>query len=248
MLKQRSLRICLAASLTLFALAGGDAAQALGLQESELFFELNDTDGDLGIHASIDGGPYTRLVIKDPQGRTILDLRAQGILAAQELTQLMFESAEPSFDELDPERFFERFPAGRYSIEITRGTQKFEKKVWLSPVLAAPPSDVEVDGKPAAEDCEDLPLPVANPPVLIEWDEVTDSHPEVGKEGDVEIVRYQLFVERNDVKFAVDLPPDVTEFEVPPAITEAGGVFKFEIIARNTRRNNTAIESCFIVP
>ena len=27
--------------------------------EAEIFLELNDTDGDLGIHASIDGGPWT---------------------------------------------------------------------------------------------------------------------------------------------------------------------------------------------
>jgi hypothetical protein len=46
----------------------------------------------------------------------------------------------------------------------------------------------------------------------------------------------------------VDLPPeaDFTEFEVPEAITEEGGVFKFEIIARNGL-NNTAVETCFEV-
>ena len=33
------------------------AKDHLSLDEHELFFELNDTDGDLGIHASIDGGP-----------------------------------------------------------------------------------------------------------------------------------------------------------------------------------------------
>jgi hypothetical protein len=84
--------------------------------------------------------------------------------------------------------------------------------------------------------------------VTVRWDPVEDSHPEVGEPGPVEIVRYQFFVEQGDVKFAVDLPPTLTEFEVPTAITDAGGVFKFEIIARTDALNNTAIESCFVVP
>ena len=46
---------------------------------------------------------------------------------------------------------------------------------------------------------------------------------------------------------SVDLPPDVTDFEVPPSITTKGGIFKFEIIARTMSGNNTAIESCFSV-
>ncbi len=47
--------------------------------------------------------------------------------------------------------------------------------------------------------------------------------------------------------FAVDLPPTVTEFEIPLAIAAGGGVFKFEIIARGENLNNTAIESCLVV-
>ena len=231
-------------------LAGGSAAAAapLTLEEAELFFELNDTDGDLGLHAAIDGGPYTRLEIDDPKDNTILAISAKGRLGKQGLTQLAFESAELPFDELSPEDFFARFPEGRYEIEITRGGQEFETRVRLSHVLAGPPDHITVSGKPAAESCDDTPLPTASEPVVVDWDPVTESHPEIGDEGDVEIVRYQLFVEQGDTMFGVDLPPDVTEFEVPTAITASGGTFKFEIIARTEELNNTAIESCFVVP
>ena len=42
----------------LVALAAGTTASAQGkFEEAELFFELNNTDGDLGIHAVIDGAP-----------------------------------------------------------------------------------------------------------------------------------------------------------------------------------------------
>jgi hypothetical protein len=236
--------------LALFGLALGSAAPAgaLELDETELYFELNDTDEDLGIHASIDGGPYTLLEISDPRDRTILQLRASGRLAKQGLTQFFIESAEPSFDELDPEAFFQRFPEGEYEIEASRGGQEFETTVELSHVLAAPPGDVTVNHVAAAEDCDAVPLPMVGAPVTVRWDPVEDSHPEVGEPGPVEIVRYQFFVEQGDVKFAVDLPPTLTEFEVPTAITDAGGVFKFEIIARTDALNNTAIESCFVVP
>jgi hypothetical protein len=230
-------------------LAGGAASAArLQLEQAELFFELNDTDGDLGIHAAIDGGPYTKLEIDDPNDETILSVTAKGRLGKQGLTELDFESAELPFDELSPGAFFRRFPEGEYEIEITRGKKELEETVELSHVLAAPPSNVRVSGKPAAESCDATPLPTASEPVLVDWDPVTTSHPEIGDDGPVEIVRYQFFVEQDDVSFGVDLPPEVTEFEVPTAITSGGGTFKFEIIARTAELNNTAIESCFVVP
>jgi hypothetical protein len=105
-------------------------------------------------------------------------------------------------------------------------------------------SNITVSGVPAAENC-DAVLPVVAAPVLIRWDPVTSSHPAVGKPGRVRIRTYQLFVERDGVKLRLDLPPTVTEFEVPTGITDLGTEFKFEIIARTTTNNNTAIDSCF---
>jgi hypothetical protein len=149
----------------------------------------------------------------------------------------------------DPGDFFRRFPEGIYEIEgVTRGGTEFGKKVKLSHVLAAPPSNILLNGVfPAAESCDVDPLPSVSGPVTITWDPVTTSHPEIGKAGPVKIARYQFFVEQGDVTFGVDLPPTVTEFQVPTAITAPGGLFKFEIIARTTARNNTAVESCFVV-
>lgn len=223
------------------------SALALGLSEAELYIELNDTDGDLGLHASIDGGPYTVLEIDDPRDRTILRLTGAGSLARQGLTQFFFESAEPNFEELAPEEFFKRFPHGRYEISVVRNGEEFETKVYLSHVLAAPPAGITINGINAAESCDAEPLPVVAGPVVIHWDPVTKSHPEIGAKGPVKIARYQLFVEQGDLKMAVDLPPDITDFEVPANITAGGGQFKFEIIARTTKLNNTAIESCFVV-
>jgi hypothetical protein len=85
-------------------------------------------------------------------------------------------------------------------------------------------------------------------PVLIDWEPVTTSHPDVGRSGPVTISRYQFFVDQGGMKLSLDLPPSVTEFEIPASLTAGGGQFKFEIIARTSTGNNTAIESCFVVP
>ena len=67
--QRRPLRGILIAA-TVLALAplapAGWAQGELPFGEANLFFELNDTDGDLGIHALIDGEPWRRLEIEDP--------------------------------------------------------------------------------------------------------------------------------------------------------------------------------------
>ena len=215
------------------------------LTEAEIFLELNHTDGDLGLHASIDGQPWRSLDIEGPGESLLLSLVSRGRLATHGVTQLAFESAEPSFDELAPARFFRRFPEGRYEIDARAldGTE-MEAVATLSHILAAPPGNIFVAGLPAADNC-DAVLPQVRPPVHIEWDPVTTSHPQIGKAGPVAIEKYQLFVEGGGAQLSLDLPPTVTRVEIPELITSLGKVFKFEIIARTTRGNNTAVESCF---
>ena len=125
-----------------------------------------------------------------------------------------------------------------------QGGCAFESKVRLSHILAAPP-EATVSGLATAENCDAAVLPEVVAPVVIDWDDVTESHPEIGRTGPVKISRYQFFVEQEDIKLSLDLPPTVTTFEIPPSITAAGGVFKFEIIARTSTGNNTAVENCF---
>jgi hypothetical protein len=216
--------------------------------ETEIFFELNDTDGDLGIHGSIDGDPWLDLEIEGPGDRRLLNISSIGRLRAQGMTQLFFESAEPDFEEMEPADFFGRFPEGRYEIEgRAQEGGTMESRTVLSHVMANRPQNVRVNGMPAAESCDD-PLPMVLAPVSIDWDPVTQSHPRIGKRGPVRISRYQFFVEREGVNLSVDLPPTVTEFQIPRAITDLGRDFKFEIIARTDTGNNTAVESCFVMP
>lgn len=235
--------------LAMASLGFAPSVVAEELDEAELFFELNDTDDDLGIHMFIDGGPYTRLNVKGPDGRKLLNLRASGRLARQGLTELFTESAEPTFEELSVRKFLRRFPEGDYQIDAADGEgNEFDATVSLSHVLAAPAGNITVNGVAGVENCDVVPLPTASSPVIIDWDPVTTSHPELGASGPVEIVRYQFFAEleeNDEIKFGADLPPNVTRFRVPQEILNTGSVFKYEIIARTASGNNTAIESCF---
>ncbi len=107
----------LAAAMSAPTLAVADDDDEPELEEAFIFFELNNTDGDLGIHAKIDGDEWKKLKIKDSKGRSMLDIKVKGRLKKQGLTEIFFESAEPTFDELNPKRFFKRFPEGVYEIE-----------------------------------------------------------------------------------------------------------------------------------
>ena len=247
----------LSAALIGVAAAPVDWAQAndneIPFEEAHLYLELNDTDGDLGIQALIDGDAWKRLEIEDPNERAMLDIRVLGRLRRQGLTEVFFESDEPSFDELTPAQFLRRFPEGTYEIGgTTLDGEELESTVELSHVMPAPPQNITISGIPAAEDCDADPLPSISGPVVIDWDPVTQSHDEVGTPGvPVAVDRYQFVVEREEptlLVFSVDLPPNVTKFRVPPGFIKLGDEFKFEIVVKAAGSGNqTAVESCFEV-
>ena len=233
---------------TVGAAAQNSQAGELPFGEARLFFELNNTDGDLGIHALIDGEPWKLLEIEDPNEKVILDVLPSGRLGRHGMTELAFESAEPAFDELPPAQFFRRFPEGRYEIEgLTIEGEEMEGVVRLSHVMPAPPRHVKVNGLRSAADCDAI-LPRVSAPVVITWSPVTGSHPTIGKVGPIRVERYQVFTELvtgAESKFSLDLPPGVTRFHVPAELLRQGRDFKFEILVRALNGNQTAIESCF---
>jgi hypothetical protein len=255
-IQRRWLAVPLAAAVVSAAVpaksGNGDGEEhEIPFEEARLFFELNHTDGDLGIHSLIDGDEWKRLEIEDPNDVRMLDVLVRGRLRRQGLTEIFFESAEPPFDELAPKRFFKRFPEGVYDIGgITLDGRELDSEVRLSHVLAAPPANIRVSGIPAAANCDAEPLPSVPGPVIIDWNAVRSSHPTIGRSGPVRVDRYELVVEREEPQllvFSVELPPEVTRFEIPAGFVALGDSFKFEIIVRATNGNQTAVESCFEV-
>ncbi len=225
-------------------------------EEAFIFFELNNTDGDLGIHAKIDGDEWKRLEIEDSKGRRMLKINVKGRLKKQGLTELFFESAEPIFEDLAPEDFFKRFPEGTYEIEAeTLEGEEFEAVAVISHVMPGPPGNgvvfgVTVNGLDAdviGEDCVHS-LTSVMPPVTIAWTPVTMSHPFIGTPGElVTIDSYEVVVEIDEETpvLSIVLPSDITEIEIPDAFIGLTDEWKFEILAKLANGNATAVESCF---
>lgn len=246
--------VCSAICLVFIAPVFADDEEEPFFEEAFIFFELNDTDGDLGIHAKIDGDPYKRLKIVCE--KKLLDLKVKGSLRKQGLTELFFESAEPDFEELSAEEFFERFPEGDCEIKgTTLDGEKVETETTITHLMPAPPVTF-VNTDEAAEDCDVEPLPAypGDMPIVISWEEVTDSHPDLGSSGELEVINYEVVVEIDEEPFHVSiiLPPDARSFVVPPEMIallgeEFGDELKFEVLVREASYNQTAVESCFVV-
>lgn len=253
--------ICLAAApLASFA---QDDEEVLEFEEAEVFFELNNTDGDLGIHALIDGGPWKLLEIHDVDDRKMLQVNVRGRMRRQGLTEIFFESAEPTFDELPPAEFFERFPPGTYVVSgVTLDGEKLENEVEISHTMPAPPVPT-VNGEPLDTDCEDDEFTEVSSPVVIAWKPVKKTHSELGdpqNSGRIKIINYEVVVEaeleprpgRPDGEefvsvFSVILPPGVTTMTIPDEFLAQAEEFKYEVLAREESWNQTAIESCFVL-
>ena len=247
--------VCLAtAPLTSLA---EEHEEVLEFDVAEVFFELNNTDGDLGIHALIDGGAWKQLRIHDVDDRKLLDVKVRGRMRRQGLTEIFFESAEPTFDELSPVEFFDRFPPGTYFVSgVTLDGEELENEVEISHAMPAPPVPT-VNGEPMDTDCEDEEFTEVEGSVVIAWDAVTTTHSELGSPQssmDLTIINYEVVVEAelliDGEEFlsivSVILPPDVTEMTIPDEFLAQAEEFKYEILAREESSNQTAIESCFV--
>ena len=84
-------------------------------------------------------------------------------------------------------------------------------------------------------------------PIVITWDPVEDSHPELGNEGEIDVELYQVVLEGEEVGLTVDLPAEITELVVAPGLFEAGEEVKIEVLVREETGNQTATESCFAI-
>ena len=253
-----------AVSLTPLALADhDDDEEEIPFDVAEVFFELNNTDGDLGIHALIDGDPWKRLTIENPREKRILNVAAGSRLRRQGLTEIFFESAEPPFDELPPAVFFRRFPEGTYDVEgITIDGQELESETEVTHAMPAP-ADPTVNGLAMAQVCDDedpaYDAPTVLLPVTISWPPVSQTHPTLGhpqSSPDITIVNYELVVETEleapdgsefVTVFSVRVPPDVTSVTVPDEFLAQSDEFKYEVLAREESWNQTAVESCFLI-
>ena len=140
-----------AAQVSLGQENGDDEEEELEFEEADLFLELNNTDGDLGLQGFLEGDAWKSLEIEGTGRQTVelMNIWLRNGLRRQGLSEFFFESDEPGFDELTPAAFFKRFPQGVYEIEgITLDDEEIESEVFLSHVLAGPPpGNIKINGQ-----------------------------------------------------------------------------------------------------
>ena len=213
--------------------AGRHEAKAIRLDDATLIVEVNATDGDAGLQVFLDGEPWRAMRITGPNGRAILDVKAQGRLQGHGLTELFSESSEPSFDVFPLERFKELFPAGRYSFAgETIDGNRLTGAATLSHAIPRGPEIVS----PAKGSA----LNRAN--VVARWKRVTEP-------AGVDIVGYRAIVTREDPLriLSVDLPASARKVRIPPEFLERGTQYKIEVQAIEKSGNQTLTEIAFRV-
>jgi hypothetical protein len=152
--------------------------------QAKIIIEINASAGDGGIQISVDGVGWNRLEVFDPDWQKIFDVSGSSSVGVTGVTELFFESAEPSFQDLPLDQLLDRFREGNYqfdgiTVEEGRLTGKAALKhnIPAGPRIISPPEGAT------------LTLPV-----VIDWDPVTDAFP--GTNLPVMIVGYQVIVER----------------------------------------------------
>ena len=204
-----------------------------------MIIEYNATAEDVGIQFFFDSEGWRTLEIFDPEGVQIFSADTAGSITEQGGgTEIFLESVEPPIDELPFEEFFDRFPEGAYRFRavdnegvVQAGSVPFTHDLPAGPVLVTPQSSSQTDC------ARNVPRPV-----VIAWNPVTTSH--TGEP--LEIVRYEVIVENDDINFDVKFPATTgTLLTVSPELLEANTEYLFEVLAIEAGGNQTITEGCF---
>jgi hypothetical protein len=203
----------------------GNAAK---LSISRIYIEYNSSANDLGFHVSLDGEDWKSLKILNPSGASIFEVTGKGPYAQLGMTELFFEGAEPSLDEVPLAQLLAKFPEGRYRFVGTTvaGTPITGTGVLSHDVPAGPVVSTEIDGDD----------------VIIRWEPVTG--PLAGfPNDDIEIVGYQVLVD----PFQVTLPATATQVTLPEEFVDSlgPGEHPFEVLAIERSGNQTITEGTF---
>ncbi len=222
----RRLSLFLVAVITLSLGSPVWAARKVPLAISRIYIEYNYTANDLGFHVFLDGEDWKCLKIINPAGRTVFEVEGKHGFGDLGMTELFFEGAEPSLDEVELETLLALFPEGKYRFVGKMvdgadlvGTGTLTHRVPEAPNIVSPAEGDTVD---------------SSEPVVIEWEPV--ENPQGSR-----IVGYQVIVG----SFSVTLPASKTHVTVPAEFLEPGTLYLFEVLAIEAGGNQTITESSF---
>ena len=223
-------------ALILAAFAPGYQAQnEIPFSTAKIIIEFNTSGNDVGAQVLLDGEPWKWIKIKSPEGNKILDIKNKGSLKKQGLTELFFESSEPSLDEVPLAEFLDRFPEGEYDFkgqtiegDDLAGKATFTHVIPAGPVIISPQEGAEVD-------LDNL---------VISWQPVTGK---IAGSGNLVIVGYQVVVDGGNPtrRFDITLSAATLNVKVPPEFLEPGTEYTFEVLVIEAGGNQTIREGSF---
>jgi hypothetical protein len=186
---------------------------------AEAFFELNTTDHDMGFQILVDAEGWKRVSLTDPEGRRVFGIQADDNLAEIGITELRFESAEPS-----PAEVRSRFPAGQYTFrgETVEGVN-LVSRVNVSQRLTPAPSMTPRNGQ------------LVDPRnTVVRWNAPG-----------AEMV--EIIIEQDELGhvFDVTVSSSTTRLNIPPQFLRSGREYKIEILSIGENGNRTIAESTF---
>ena len=232
---RRTSRLLAASIVSLATWVAASGVSAKQLSDSFIRIEINDTDGDAGIHIFLDGEGWDSMQCIAPDDSVLFSVLAEGSVGLQGITEFFFESAEPSFDEQSLEELLELFPEGNYRF---RGTTTDGRRLRGRARLTHALPDAPVQVFPVEEG-------VSPDSATFTWEPVPDPRGS-------EIVGYEIVVgcEADDfVDFMAQVGPDVTSVTVPPEVLDQDGAeeCKWEVLAIERSGNQTLSEVEFEV-
>ncbi len=190
--------------------------------DAEVFFEFNTTDNDLGFQVLLDAEGWSRVVIAGSDHSKVVQISAKGPLAELGITELRFESAEPS-----PAEVLALFPAGEYlfSGRTMEGGFLFSE------------AELSHDFVPAFDFFPSDGATVDPLDTVITW-----NAPEAES--------IEIILESEDAEGTIDVivPASLSGLTVPPQFLEEGMEYKIELLAYHENGNRTIVESTFITP
>ena len=187
-----------------------------------LTLEFNSTDNDLGVQLNLDAQDWERVTAFDPGHQQILDIAGQGRLKQLGLTELFFETAEPT-----PAEVLALFPQGNYRFtgktvdgDVLAGSARLSHALPAAPVFISPTNGQIVDRNN----------------LVIRWQPISG------------LARFQLIVENDESgeTLIVDLLPSVTSLPIPAAFLRANTPHKAEVLAIGKNGNKTLTEITFM--
>lgn len=192
---------------------------AIPFADAEVFFEFNTTDNDLGLQLFLDAEGWKRVRVLDPARKEIVLMQAEGKLSRLGITEMRFESAEPS-----PAEVLALFPPGEYRFRgrSVEGEQLASNATLSHDFLPAPtfsPSDGEV---------------VDPRQTVVEWNAP-------GAE------QVEVIIESDEVDDVLDITVSgsIRRLRVPAQFLTPGTEYKIEILAIAENGNRTIAESTF---